>query len=244
MHDTWIICRREFSGYFATPLAYVFIVIFLASVGAFTFFFGNFFVQGQANLDAFFLFHPWLYLFLIPAIAMRLWAEERKSGSIELLLTLPITTLSAVVGKFLAAWSVAGVSLILTVPIWITVNYLGSPDNGAILAGYLGSLFMAGGYLAIGAFVSALTRNQVIAFIIAAAICFVFTASGLGVVLEFFSGWAPRALLDMVAGFSFLEHFKDIARGVIDIRDVVFFLSMIVFFLFANVVAVEYKKGG
>ena len=175
---------------------------------------------------------------------MRLWAEERKSGSIELLLTLPVTTLSAVVGKFLAAWSVAGVSLILTAPIWITVNYLGSPDNGAILAGYLGSFLMAGGYLAVGAFVSALTRNQVIAFIVAAALCFVFTASGLGVVLEFFSGWAPRALLDVVAGFSFLEHFKDIARGVIDVRDVVFFSSMIVFFLFANVVAVEYRKNG
>ena len=244
MRDAWIICRREFNGYFATPLAYVFIVIFLSTTGAFTFFFGNFFEQGQANLDSFFLFHPWLYLFLIPAIAMRLWAEERKSGSIELLLTLPITTLSATVGKFIAAWSVAGVSLILTAPIWITVNYLGNPDNGAILAGYVGSLFMAGGYLAIGAFVSALTRNQVIAFIVGASLCFIFTASGLGVVLEFFSGWAPQSVLEVLAGFSFLEHFKDISRGVIDLRDMVFFLSMIIFFLFANVVAIEYKKNG
>jgi ABC-2 type transport system permease protein len=196
MRDVWIICRRELGGYFATPLAYVFIVIFLAASGAFTFFLGNFFAQGQATLDSFFVFHPWLYLFLVPAIGMRLWAEERKSGSIELLLTLPVTTTSAVVGKFLAAWIVAASALVLTVPIWLTVNYLGTPDNGAILAGYVGSLFMAGGYLSIGAFVSALTRNQVIAFIIAAALCFVFTASGLPVVLEFFSGWAPRAVID------------------------------------------------
>jgi ABC-2 type transport system permease protein len=244
MRDVWIICRRELGGYFATPLAYVFIVIFLAASGAFTFFLGNFFAQGQATLDSFFVFHPWLYLFLVPAIGMRLWAEERKSGSIELLLTLPVTTTSAVVGKFLAAWIVAASALVLTVPIWLTVNYLGTPDNGAILAGYVGSLFMAGGYLSIGAFVSALTRNQVIAFIIAAALCFVFTASGLPVVLEFFSGWAPRAVIDVVAAFSFLDHFRDISRGVIDLRDAVFFLSTILFFLFANVVVVEVKKGG
>ena len=242
--DAWTICRRELVGYFTTPVAYVFIVIFLAATGAFTFFMGNFFAQGQANLDAFFAFHPWLYLFLIPAIAMRLWAEERKSGSIELLLTLPVTTVSAVVGKFLAAWAVAGIGLVLTTTIWMTVNYLGEPDNGAILTSYLGSFFMAGGYLAIGAFVSAMTKNQVVAFIIAAAMCFAFTASGLGVVLEFFSGWAPRELLDIVANFSFLQHFRDIARGVIDVRDLMFFSSTIVFFLFANVVTVEYKKNG
>ncbi len=242
--DVWTICKRELIGYFSTPIAYVFIVIFLASVGAFTFFLGHFFAQGQANLESFFQFHPWLYLFLIPALAMRLWAEERKSGSIELLLTLPVTTLSAVLGKFLAAWAVAGLGLILTAAIWLTVNYLGSPDNGAIAAGYLGSFFMAGGYLAIGAFVSAMTKNQVIAFIVAAALCFLFTASGLGVVLEFFNGWAPGLVLAAVANFSFLEHFKDIARGVIDVRDVVFFGSTILFFLFANVIAVEQRKNG
>ncbi len=242
--DVWTICKRELIGYFSTPIAYVFIVIFLASLGAFTFFLGNFFVQGQANLESFFQFHPWLYLFLIPAIAMRLWAEELKSGSIELLLTLPVTTVSAVLGKFLAAWAVAGLGLVLTATIWLTVNYLGSPDNGAIAAGYLGSFFMAGGYLAIGAFVSAMTKNQVIAFIVAAALCFLFTASGLGVVLEFFSGWAPGAVLAAVANFSFLEHFKDIARGAIDLRDGVFFLSTILFFLFANVIAVEHRKNG
>ena len=242
LRDVWTICKRELIGYFSTPIAYVFIVIFLAAMGAFTFFPGGFFVQGQAALEGFFQFHPWLYLFLMPAIAMRLWAEERKSGSIELLLTLPVTTLSAVLGKFVAAWVVAGFGLLLTATIWITVNYLGSPDNGVIASGYLGSFFMAGGYLAIGAFVSATTRNQVIAFIVAAALCFLFTASGLGVVLEFFSGWAPRPVLDTVANFSFLEHFRGIARGVVDLRDVVFFVSTIVFFLFANVVAVEHGK--
>lgn len=242
VHDVWSICRRELVGYFTTPVAYVFLVIFLASIGAFTFFLGKFFTAGQATLDSFFLFHPWLYLFLIPAIAMRLWAEERKSGSIELLLTLPVTTLSAVLGKFIAAWAVAGIGLVLTTSIWLTVNYLGSPDNGAIATSYIGSFLMAGGYLAIGSFVSAITRNQVIAFILAASLCFVFTASGLGVVLDFFSGWAPRVVLDIVANFSFLQHFRDIARGVIDLRDVVFFVSTIVFFLFANVVTVEYKK--
>ena len=242
LRDVWSICKLELIGYFSTPIAYVFTVIFLAAVGAFTFFLGSFFAQGQATLEGFFQFHPWLYLFLMPAIAMRLWAEERRSGSIELLLTLPVTTLSAVLGKFVAAWVVAGLGLLLTATIWITVNYLGSPDNGAIAAGYLGSFFMAGGYLAIGAFVSAMTRNQVIAFIIAAALCFLFTVSGLSVVLEFFSGWAPVPVLDTVANLSFLEHFRHIARGVVDLRDMVFFVSTIVFFLFANVVAVEYGK--
>ena len=242
LRDVWTVCRRELIGYFSTPIAYVFIVIFLAAMGAFTFFLGGFFTHGQASLDAFFQFHPWLYLFLIPAITMRLWAEERKSGSIELLLTLPVSTSSAVLGKFAAAWTVATLGLLLTATIWLTVNYLGSPDNAAIAAGYLGSFFMAGGYLAIGAFVSATTKNQVIAFIVTAALCFLFTASGLGIVLEFFSGWAPGAVLDAVANFSFLEHFRQVSRGVVDLRDVVFFLSTIVFFLFANVVAVEFRK--
>ena len=244
LRDAWNVGSRELSGYFSTPVACVFIVVFLATASALTFFMGSFFTQGQASLDAFFQFHPWLYLFLMPAIAMRLWAEERKSGSIELLLTLPVSTLGAVIGKFMAAWAVAAIALALTASLWATVNYLGSPDNGTIVTGYLGSLLMAGGYLAIGAFVSALTRNQVIAFIVAAALSFVFTASGLGVVLELFSGWAPRAVLDIVTNFSFLEHFRGIARGVVDLRDVGFFASTIVFFLFANVVAVEYKKNG
>ena len=242
LRDTWAICKNELKSYFSTPVAYVFMIIFLVSIGAFTFFLGGFFTQGQASLEGFFQFHPWLYLFLIPAIAMRLWSEERKSGSIEVLLTLPVTRLSAVLGKFFAAWIIIGISLLLTTTLWFTVNYLGSPDNGAIAAGYLGSFFMAGGYLAISTFVSATTRNQVIAFIVAAALCFVFTASGLSVVLEFFSSWASPLVLSTVANFSFLEHFRDISRGVIDLGDVAFFLSTIIFFLFANIVVIDRWK--
>jgi ABC-2 type transport system permease protein len=243
-HDIWTVCRRELGGYFATPLAYVFIVIFLAALSALTFFAGKFFAQGQAGLDTFFEFHPWLYLFLIPAIAMRLWAEERKSGSIELLLTLPIGTPGAVLGKFLAAWAVVGVGLALTASMWITVNYLGSPDNGVIAASYAGSFLMAGAYLAIGTFASALTKSQVIAFIIAAAMCFAFTAGGNRVVLDLFSGWAPDALAAALANFNFLEHYRALTRGVIDARDIAFFVSTITFFLFATVVFVERHKNG
>ena len=242
LHDVWAICRNELIGYFSTPIAYVFIVTFLVAMGSFTFFLGGFFTQDRATLDGFFQFHPWLYLFLIPAVSMRLWAEERKSGSIEILLTLPVTTLSAVLGKFFAAWTVVGLSLLLTTPAWVTVNYLGSPDDGVIATGYLGSFFMAGGYLSVGAFISAMTKNQIIAFIITVALCFVFTASGLNVVLEFFSGWVSPQVLGSVANFSFLDHFRDISRGVIDLRDVMFFISTMGFFLFANVVAVEHLK--
>ena len=242
LKSVWAVCRRELTSYFATPVAYVFVVVFIALAGALTFFLGGFFTQGEATLESFFQFHPWLYLFLIPAVAMRLWAEERKNGSIEVLLTLPVTTASTVLGKFFAAWLVVGIGLLLTSTLWLTVNYLGAPDNGVIAVSYMGSFLMAGGYLAIGACVSALTSNQVIAFILAAAFCFLFTASGLSVVLEFFSGWAPRLVLDTVVNFSFLDHFRGVARGVIDLRDIVFFVSTIVFFLFANVVAVERRK--
>lgn len=242
VRDALTVCRRELLGYFATPIAYVFIVIFLAAVGALTFFAGDFFKQDQASLDTFFQFHPWLYLFLIPALAMRLWAEERRTGSIELLLTLPISTAGAVLGKFFAAWTVAGVSLALTVSIWITANYLGSPDNGVIVAGYAGSFMMAGTYLAVGAFVSALTRSQVIAFIVAAAACFILTAAGLRVVLDVFGDWAPVELLPAIASFSILEHFRAWTRGVVDARSVAFFVSTIVFFLFATAVCVERNK--
>ncbi len=242
MRETAIIFRREFAGYFATPLASVFIVIFLVTAGAFTLFLGRFFDRGQASLESFFTFHPWLYLLLIPAISMRLWAEERKTGTIELLLTLPVTVTAAVLGKFLAAWAFTAVALAGTVPFWITVNVLGTPDNGTILAGYIGSLFMAGSYLAIGAAMSALTRNQVIAFILAAALCFLFVVSGTALVQEFFSAWAPTWLLESIGWFSFLSHFQAISRGVIDLRDFVFFASVIALFLFANVVAVERRK--
>jgi ABC-2 type transport system permease protein len=242
MSSTLTIFRRELASYFATPLAYIFIVIFLVLAGALTFFVGGFFERNQADLQPFFNFHPWLYLVLIPALAMRLWAEERKSGTIELFLTLPISTTAAVMGKFLAAWAFAGIALILTFPFWITVNILGSPDNGVILASYVGSFLMAGGFLAIGACLSALTKNQVIAFVITAAACFLFTVSGSAIVLGFFQGWAPERILSTVASFSFLTHFTAITRGVIDLRDAVFFASVIGVFLMANVILVELKK--
>jgi ABC-2 type transport system permease protein len=240
----YTIFRRELTSYFLTPLAYIFIVIFLAMAGTFTFFVGNFFGRGQADLQPFFQFHPWLYLFLIPAITMRLWAEERKTGSIELLLTLPISMTDAVLGKFLAAWCFTGIALLLTFPMWITVNVLGNPDNGAILAGYAGSFLMAGSFLAVGAAISPLTKNQVIAFVVTSVVCFVFTVGGTGVVLNFFTGWAPTLVVDTVAQMSFMTHFNAISRGVIDARDMVYFASVIGFFLFANVLFVDLKKAG
>src|SRR5882672_4149068 len=242
MHSIGTIFRRELASYFATPLAYIFIVIFLVMAGILAFFVGNFFERGQADLQAVFTFHPWLYLVLIPALSMRLWAEERKSGTIELFLTLPVSMMAAVLGKFLAAWAFAGIALALTFPFWITVNYLGNPDNGVILASYIASFLMAGAFLAVGACLSALTKNQVIAFVVTAAICFLFTVSGSGLVLGFIKGWAPQPVLDTVVNFSFLGHFNAIVRGVIDLRDAVFFLSVIAFFLYANAVIVDLKK--
>jgi ABC-2 type transport system permease protein len=244
MYSTYVIFRRELASYFATPLAYVFIVIFLVLAGAFAFFLGNFFDRGQDDLVSFFSFHPWLYLVLIPALSMRLWAEERKSGTIELFLTLPISMGAAVMGKFLAAWVFAGIALILTFPFWITVNVLGHPDNGVILASYIGSFLMAGAYLAIGACISAVTSNQVIAFVVSVVVCFLFTISGAPLVLDFFRAWAPLPLVDAIASFSFITHYAAITAGVIDLRDVVFFFSLIALFLAANVVLVDLKKSG
>ena len=236
------VMRRELAGYFATPVAWVFIVIFLVMAGAFTFYIGAFYDRGIADLDPFFTFHPWLYLFLVPAIAMRLWAEERRSGTVELLLTLPLTPWQAVLGKFLAAWLFVGLALLLTFPVWLTVNYLGDPDNGVIAAGYIGSWLMAGGFLAIGSCMSALTRNQVVAFILAVVVCFGFLVSGLPMVMDLFSSWAPQSLLDAIANFSFLAHFATISRGVIDLRDLVYFALVIVLWLLANTMVLEMKK--
>ena len=237
------ILRKELAGYFATPLAYVFIVIFLVLSATFTFYLGNFFERGEADLLPFFQFHPWLYLFLIPAISMRLWAEERKSGSLELLMTLPVSPVQAVLGKYIAAWLFAGTALALTFPLWITVNYLGEPDNGVILSAYLGSLLMAGAFLAIGSCISATTRNQVIAFIISIAICFAFLSSSLPFVLDLFQAWLPQILLDTISSLSFLSHFASISKGVIDVRDLAYFALMIVFWLGANVVVLESGRG-
>jgi len=234
--------RRELQSYFATPVAYVFIVIFLVLMGTFTFYLGNFYERGQADLGPFFIFHPWLYLLLVPAIAMRLWAEERKTGSIELLMTLPITPWQAVLGKYLAAWAFTGVALLLTFPIWITVNYLGDPDNGAIVAAYIGSFLMAGGFLAIGACLSATTPNQVIAFVITVVVCFVFLVSGFPMVLDFFTSWAPQILVDGIASLSFLTHFESISKGVIDLRDLIYFSFLILAFLYANTIVLRWRQ--
>lgn len=236
------IFRRELAGYFATPLAYVFIVIFLVVTGVFTFYMGSFYERGQADLAPFFTYHPWLYLFLVPAVAMRLWAEERKSGTIELLLTLPIQSWQAVLGKFLAAWVFTGLALALTFPLWVTVNYLGEPDNGVILAGYLGSWLMAGAYLAIGGCISATTSNQVIAFILTVTICFLFVAAGSPIVMDLFTSWTGSELWNVIAGTSFLVRFDAISKGVLDLQDIFFFLLMMAAWLMATVVVIDMKK--
>ena len=242
MKTTMAIFKRELGSYFSTPIAYVFIVIFLALSATLTFYLGSFYEGRQAHLRAFFIYHPWLYLFLIPAISMRLWAEERKSGSIELLMTLPLTTSQAVVGKFLAAWVFTMVAVVLTFPIWITANYLGDPDNGVILTAYLGSILMAGGFLAIGSCISATTRNQVIAFIVSVVMCFLFLLSDLPLVLDPLRAWAPQILVDTIASLSFIQHFGQLSKGVINLNDIVYFVLMIGFWLGVNSIVIEMKK--
>jgi len=244
MRSIRIITRRELAGYFGSPLAYVFIIIFLALAGALTFYVAGWLDRGRADLQGFFSWHPWLYLFLVPAVGMRLWAEERKTGTIEFLATLPITTVDAVIGKFLAAWLFIGIALGLTFPMWLTVNFLGQPDNGVILASYLGSWLMAGGMLAISAAVSALTKNQVIAFVLGAAVCFLFLMSGIELVQAVFRGWSPDGLIDAIASVSLLSAFDAIAQGMIDLRHVILFASLIGCSLLINVAVVELKKGG
>lgn len=242
MNPILTIFQRELRSYFATPVAYVFIVIFLLLSGAFTFYLGGFYERGQADLEPFFRFHPWLYLFLVPAVAMRLWADERKSGSIELLLTLPVTMWQAVVAKFLAAWCFIALALALTFPIWITVNLLGEPDNGVIVAGYLGSLLMAGSFLAIGACLSAASRSQAVAFILSVVVCFLLLLAGFPLVLDVFRAIPPQGLVDAIAGLSFFAHFNAISKGVIDLRDLLYFLFSIGFWLYANAVVIDLKK--
>ena len=242
MNGVLAIYKREFTSYFVTPVAYVFIVIFLFMTGVFTFYLGAFYESNQADLEPFFRFHPWLYLFLIPAISMRLWSDERKSGTIELLMTLPVSITDTVVAKYLAAWSFTAIALSLTFPMWITVNYLGNPDNTVVLASYIGSLIMAGGFLAIGSCISALTKSQVISFVISVVICFMFILSGFPMVLDLFESWAPQAVVDAVASFSFLTHFTSIKKGVIDIRDLIYFAALITFWLYVNIIIIENKK--
>lgn len=242
MNKAWVLCKRELSSYFYTPIAYVFIVVFLLLNGIFTFYFGNFFSRGQADLVPFFSFHPWIYLLFIPAITMRLWAEERKSGTIELLFTLPITPLQAISGKFLAAFIFTAFALSLTFPLWLAVNYLGSPDNGVILASYIGSLCMAGGFLAIGACISALTKNQVIAYILTLLVCLMLNLLGFPMVIDLLRAWMPNILVETVRSFSFLTNFDAINRGLLDLRSLIYFATLIMFSLFANTVVIENKK--
>ena len=242
MGNLGIIFWRELMSYFATPLAYIFIVIFLITNGLFTFELGGFYVRGQADLLPFFGFHPWLYLFMVPAIAMTLWADERKTGTIELLLTLPVNLRDAVLGKFLAAWALTGIALVLTFPIWITVNYLGDPDNGVIFAAYLGSWFMAGSYLAIGSCMSASTKNSVIAFILTVTICFMFVFIGSPFMLNAFPDFVPQFFVDAMSAMGFLTHFNSIAKGVLDIRDILFFAVFMSTWLLASAIVIEMKK--
>ncbi|MEL0107496.1 MAG: ABC transporter permease subunit [Rhodospirillales bacterium] len=242
INNVFTIFRRELLTYFSTPLAYVFIVIFLGLSGSMAFFSGSFFERNQADLISFFTFHPWLYLIFAPAIAMRLWAEERKTGTIEILMTLPVTTGQAVAAKFLAAWAFLLLTLVLTFPLWVTVNYLGEPDNAVIFGGYLGSWLMAGAYLGLCSCLSALTKNQVIAFIIGAAACFIFMMSGLTIVLGIFQDWAPSFVIDLISSLSFITHFNGIAKGVIDLRSVIYFSTFIVLVLYLNTVIIEFKK--
>lgn len=242
MNLTFSIFKRECLSFFSTPIAYVFIAIFLSMTGVFTFYLGDFYQRGQADLIPFFSFHPWLYLFLVPAIAMRTWAEERKTGTIELLMTLPVTTTQILLGKFLAAWAVLGLALALTFPMWLTVNYLGSPDNGIVIAAYIGSWLMAGAFLAVSVFVSALTKNQVVAFVLAVVICFLFVLSGSEILIDGTQAWMPAWLLDTVASFSFLTHFEAMSKGVIVGKDVGYYLIVMGVWLYACWLVIETKK--
>ncbi len=236
------ITRRELASYFSTPLAYIFMVAFVAAAGAATFYFGDFMGRRQADLSPFFQFHPYLFLVLIPAIGMRLWAEERRQGTMELLMTLPITSWQAVMGKFLAAWVFLGLNLLLTFPIVWTVNYLGDPDNGVIVASYIASFLMGGVLIAVASCVSALTKSQVVAFVFGVGASFLLMVSGLNFVLNLFTGWAPQSVIDLISSFSLITHFNAIARGVLDGEAIVFLLALMAFFLFANRQIVEISK--
>lgn len=240
------IAKRELKGYFASPVAYVFIVIFLLLTGFFTFMLGGFFERKDASLASFFVYHPWLYLFLVPAVGMRLWSEERRSGTMELLLTMPITTWQAIVGKFLASWLFLGIALLLTFPIVLTVNYLGSPDNGVILTSYFGSFLLAGAYLSVTCMTSAMTRNQVISFIVSVVICFLLILLGYPPVTDFLSNVVGlnQHWVEGIASLSVMTHFDWMQRGVIDSRDLVYFASLILFSLFATGVIIRGHRAG
>jgi ABC-2 type transport system permease protein len=234
--NIWCVLKREWKGYFATPVAFVFIVIFLVLIGFFTFSsnLGQFFEREEASLASFFTWHPWIYLFLVPSVGMRLWSEERRQGTMELLLTMPVAPWHTILGKFLASWAFLALALLLTFPIILTTSYLGEPDYGPIVCGYIGSIFLAGGYLAVSSMTSALTRNQVISFILSVVICLFLVLAGYPPVTDMLVNWAPGWLVDTVTSFSVMTHFFSFQRGVLDSRDIVFFLSLIGFCLFST----------
>jgi len=242
--NIFTIGKRELASFFASPVAYVFIVIFLLLTGFFTFMAGGFFEAGQANLNGFFHWHPWLYLFLVPAVGMRLWSEEQRMGTMELLLTMPITPWQAIVGKFLSSWLFLGLALAMTFPIWWTVNYLGDPDNGVIVGSYFGSFLMAGAYLAVTSMTSAMTRNQVISFIISVVICFFLILAGWPLVTDFLETLVSRGWVDFVSSFSVMTHFEGFQRGVVDSRDLIYFLSLMFFCLFSTGVILRSHRAG
>jgi len=242
LRNTWVVAKRELASYFTSPLAYIFIIIFLVLAGFFTFNVGSFFDTNSASLGVFFQWHPWLYLFLVPAIGMRSWAEERRSGTIELLLTMPINASQAIIGKFLAAWIVLAVALALTFPMIITVNYLGDPDNGVIISGYLGSFLLAGAYLAISNMTSAMTRNQIVSFIVSVVLCLFILLAGWSPVTSTLVDIAPAWLVNTVRGFSVMPHVSALQRGVIDIQDICYFVSVVVFGLFTAGVVLYSKR--
>jgi ABC-2 type transport system permease protein len=244
MNNILTITKRELRGYFSSPVAFVFIVIFLLLSGFFTFMVAGLFQRGEASLQAFFTWHPWLYLFLVPAVGMRMWSEERRLGTIELLLTMPITPWQAIVGKFLASWAVVALALVLTFPVVLTVNYLGNPDNGVILGGYIGSLFMAGAYLAVTAMTSAMTRNQVVSFIVAVVLSLFLILAGFPPVTNMLVSWANPWLVDGIASFSVMTHFESIQKGVLDSRDILYFLSVIGFCLFTTSIIIRTHRAG
>jgi ABC-2 type transport system permease protein len=242
LRNTRAVIKRELAGYFGSPIAYVFIVIFLLLCGFFTFSVSRFYERGQADLRVFFQWHPWIYLFLVPAVAMRLWAEERRTGTIELVLTLPTTLTEVILGKFFAAWLFLTMALALTFPLVLTVAYLGDPDMGAIASAYFGSVLMAGAYLSVGSMTSSLTRNQVVSFILAVFICLFLVLAGWPPVTDFLAGWAPIWLVDVVSGFSFMPHYASMARGVLDLRDLLYYLSVVLFMLSANGVILQNRR--
>ena len=242
MRNLKAVLKRELRGYFESPVAYVFIIIFLLATAGCTFFISRFFDSRVASLDPFFVWHPWLYLFLVPAVGMRLWSEERKSGTIELLFTLPITLIEAIAGKFLAAWLFVGIALLLTFPMVATVAYLGSPDYGIIVTSYIGSFLLAGAYLAVTCLFSAMSKNQVISFVLSVVACFAMLMLGAGVFTDFLNGFLPVGISEAISAFSFFTHFQSFQRGLLDSRSIIYFISMIGFMLTANAVVLEMKK--